>query len=130
MSADRAMADPSLATAFEDALDAGKLLLRHCTACGLMLPPDRALCPSCWSKALEWREAKGTGIVYSAVEFHRAFGAIPIPYTVVQVELDEGPRVIGWAEGKPPGGTRVRARIADYRDTKRLLFEPLNSERG
>ncbi len=130
MSADRATADPALAAAYEEALDAGALLLRRCTACGLMLPPDRALCPACWSKALEWQEAKGTGIVYSAVEFHRAFGEMPIPYTVVQVELDEGPRVIGWAEDKLPGGTRVRARLADYHDTKRLVFEPLISERG
>jgi uncharacterized OB-fold protein len=130
MTQDRTMTDPALATAFEEALDAGTLLLRRCTACGLMLPPDRALCPSCWSKALEWHEAKGTGIVYSAVEFHRAFGALPIPYTVVQVELDEGPRVIGWAEGKLAGGTRVRARLADYQDSKRLQFEPLNSQRG
>src|SRR6476661_319959 len=130
MTADRTVADPALATAFEEALDAGTLRLRRCTACGLMLPPDRALCPSCWSKALEWREAEGTGTVYSAVEFHRAFGDIPIPYTVVQVELDEGPRVIGWTEGKPAGGTRVRARLADYRDSKRLQFEPLTSERG
>jgi hypothetical protein len=49
------------------------------------------------SDELEWRKVSGRGVVYTWTVFHRAYHpafANEIPYAVVAVELDEGPRMI------------------------------------
>jgi uncharacterized OB-fold protein len=55
------------------------------------------MCPYCHSRdSLEWVPSSGKGHVYSFVAFETdrmAYPAFKIPYAVVLVELEEGPRI-------------------------------------
>jgi uncharacterized OB-fold protein len=73
--------------AFFEAATAGKLLIKKCAACGEHHCYPRAVCPFCASNRTEWREAKGTGTVYTCSVLRR--GA-PEPYCIAYVTLDEG----------------------------------------
>ena len=64
----------------------GKLLLKHCTACGAYHFYPRALCPFCFSDNTEWHEAAGTGTIYSFSVTRRA----EVPYAIAYVTLAEG----------------------------------------
>jgi uncharacterized OB-fold protein len=72
--------------AYWDAAGAGKLLVKQCAACGQYHHYPRALCPHCFSGKTEWREAKGTGTIYSYSVMRRTTPA----YTMAYVTLEEG----------------------------------------
>lgn len=63
----------------------GRLLVKHCNACGSAHHYPRVLCPFCHSDMLEWREFKGTGTIYS---FSVTRKAGPVPYAIAYVTLD------------------------------------------
>ena len=73
--------------AFFDAAAQGKLLIKKCTSCGEFHHYPRALCPFCFSEKTEWRDAKGTGTVYTYSVLRRG---VPVPYCIAYVKLDEG----------------------------------------
>lgn len=94
----------------------GQVHLRRCGACAAMHHPPRHYCPACASHDLSFVASPGRGTVYSAVVAHRVFGPAPVPevpYVVVTVELDEGPRILGTARGAPAEAWTIgrRARI-------------------
>ena len=72
------------------------LKLPWCAACERAFLPPAPVCPDCFGEALEWRAASGRGVVSTFVVVRQpwlpAFAG-DIPYNVVQVELDEGPRL-------------------------------------
>ena len=73
-----------------------KLMLPFCTECGKPHLPAGPVCPFCLSEEIEWRQASGRGTVSTFVIVHKAWFPSftkDIPYNVVQVELDEGPRL-------------------------------------
>ncbi|MBY4899179.1 Zn-ribbon domain-containing OB-fold protein [Cupriavidus sp. AU9028] len=72
--------------AFWKAAREGRLLLRHCTACGRPHWYPRALCPFCLGDT-EWKAASGLGEIYSYSVTRRAG---PDPYCIAYVRLDEG----------------------------------------
>ena len=76
--------------AYWQAADEGRLLLKHCTACGEHHHYPRDGCPFCGSLATEWRTAAGTGRVYS----HSTMGQGDAAYTLAYVTLDEGPTML------------------------------------
>jgi uncharacterized OB-fold protein len=71
---------------FWEAAAQGRLLLKHCTACGKVHHYPRAICPFCFSDRTEWRPASGRGTLYSYSAMRRA----PVPYAIAYVTLDEG----------------------------------------
>lgn len=72
----------------------GKLRIPRCRSCGQEFWPPGPVCPRDFSRDLEWVTDQGTGRVVSWVRFHKAyFEGDEIPYVVVQVELDSGPRL-------------------------------------
>ena len=73
--------------AFFDAAANGKLLLKYCNACREFHHYPRALCPHCFSENTEWRDAKGTGTIYTYSVLRRG---VPVPYCIAYVTLDEG----------------------------------------
>ncbi len=91
---DRKIPAPTLnegdAPYFEGAAQ-GKLMTKYCNDCKKYHHFPRPMCPHCHSTNTEWREAKGTGTVYS-VSVTRAAG--PVPYALAYVTLDEGPTMI------------------------------------
>lgn len=72
---------------FFDAAAEGRLLLKFCAACSQSHHYPRAHCPFCFSGRTEWREAKGTGTIYTYSILRRG---VPVPYCIAYVTLDEG----------------------------------------
>ena len=70
---------------------AGKLMIKYCNDCKQYHHYPRALCPFCFSDKTEWKQAKGTGTIYT-FSISRASG--PIPYAIAYVTLDEGPSMM------------------------------------
>lgn len=80
-----------------DALKQHRLLLKHCRACQRSHHYPRELCPHCHSDDLEWKQAAGTGRIYSYTVARRPAGPAfkaDTPYVVALVELDEGARLM------------------------------------
>jgi uncharacterized OB-fold protein len=74
-----------------------ELVLQHCRKCGSYRYPAGLTCPECLSDELEWKKVNGRGTVYTWTVFHRAYHrafADEVPYAVVAVELEEGPRML------------------------------------
>ena len=86
---DRIVSPPAVTPecqAYWDAANSGKLLVKFCTACKEYHHYPRAICPHCFSDQTEWREAKGTGTVYTYSISRRATP----PFTMAYVTLEEG----------------------------------------
>jgi uncharacterized OB-fold protein len=79
---------------FFQAAREGRLVFRACRSCGAGLHMPTQFCGRCGSRDTEWREAAGTGTLYSwTTVVQSAHPAYPAPYTIVQVALDEAPEV-------------------------------------
>ncbi len=69
-----------------------RLVLRACTACGLMRYPPTHACPWCMELGWHWHEVSGRGTTYSyEIVVHAIQPGFRewAPYPVVLVELDE-----------------------------------------
>ena len=83
-----------------------ELRLQRCFGCGAFRFPATPLCPDCRSFEFEWALCSGRGTVYSyTVVQHQTHPAFPVPYTMLLVELEEGPRVV--AQLRAPDATAV-----------------------
>ena len=82
---------------FWNAAGEGRLIFQTCRDCGHVQHPPRHLCGSCWSDALANVQSTGCGRIESLTVVRRApvsaFRA-KVPYVVVAVAMDEGPRMI------------------------------------
>jgi len=87
---DRPIADPRMNPGDEpyfEAARAGRLLIKHCNACGAYHHYPRALCPHCFSDKVEWVDAAGAGEIYSLSVTRRGG---PSAYCIAYVTLVEG----------------------------------------
>ena len=74
-----------------------RLCFQRCKGCGTWRHLPRALCARCGSDAWEWQPSSGRGRLYSWTVTHQPLHpdfAAEVPYAVVVVELDEGPRLV------------------------------------
>lgn len=81
---------------FWDGCAAGELRMQECTACQHIRYPIQPLCPRCLGTEVTWRALSGRGEVFAKVVYHRAFHpayAPDVPYNLVLVQLEEGPRM-------------------------------------
>lgn len=82
---------------FWEAARRHELRLPRCLKCRILWYPLGPVCPECFSERCEWARLSGRGKISSWVVFHKAYFpefAADIPYNVVQVELEEGPRLL------------------------------------
>jgi uncharacterized OB-fold protein len=83
----------------------GVLLLQHCGDCRHVQYYQQGMCRQCGSDNLSHRAASGRGRVHSFSVVHRAPGPafrLDVPYAVLLVDLEEGPRMIStYVGGKP-----------------------------
>ena len=88
----------------------GRLRLQRCTGFGAVRHYPQLVCARCYSLGVEWIDASGRGAVHSWTvahhAFHPAFKA-DLPYTLVTVDLAEGPRALGRLDA----GSQDRLRI-------------------
>ena len=95
---------------FWAAAQAHALRVPRCSVCGSWVFPIAPICQNCWSESLNWDLVSGRGVVTSWVVFHRAFDpafALDVPYAVVQVQLEEGIRLISNLVDVAPSEIRV-----------------------
>ena len=108
---DVAPADIALAyPAFWQAARAGRLEMQRCANCSRFRYFPAPLCPKCLSVEHEWQPVSGQGILYAFTIVHRAPTAAmakETPYTIVFVDLAEGPRVMARLDHIPPEGPRI-----------------------
>ncbi len=96
--------------AFFAAAKKGQLLLKKCRGCSHVLAPQRETCEYCFGEELEWVPASGKGILYSFVLMHQLLHPAfkdEVPYNVIVVELEEGPRIVSNMVGTPDEELRV-----------------------
>lgn len=105
----KTLPEPSwLTQPFWDATKEGKLKLQRCTTCGEHVWTPQMACRSCLTETLEWSEVSGRGTVYSFVNIYRAANpAYTAPYTIVVVDLDEGPRIFSDLIGIDPEAVKI-----------------------
>lgn len=77
------------AAPYLEALAEGRLLIKHCSACGSAHFYPREHCPFCGHAPTEWLTTRGVGTLYSFSIVHGA----KRPTAVAVVELPEGPRI-------------------------------------
>jgi uncharacterized OB-fold protein len=93
------------------------------------------MCAQCHSFDLEWVRTGGKGTLYTYTVAYRAFHPAfqnDVPYGVVVVELDEGPRMMGNSEGMKPEeikiGMRMEAVFKDVTEEVTLVnWKPLST---
>jgi hypothetical protein len=92
----------------------GRLVYRACGDCGRGLHPPTAHCPFCGGWNTDWREAQGTGTLYSWTTVHQSVHpAYPAPYTLVLVALDDTTdvRLIGHIDGEQELTAGMKMRV-------------------
>ncbi|WP_326536771.1 Zn-ribbon domain-containing OB-fold protein [Pseudorhodoferax sp.] len=112
---------------FTEGLAQGQLRYQCCEDCGAPQTLSRLACTACGSERLAWQQASGQGTVLAASVISRApsdaFRPL-VPYTLVLVELAEGPRVVGHALPGTAIGDRVRAGTFAHEQRNLLRFAP------
>jgi uncharacterized OB-fold protein len=89
-----------------------ELRLQRCSACAAFRFPVAPLCPECHSFDFEWALCSGRGTVYSyTIVQHQTHPAFPVPYTMLLVALEEGPRIIAQLRAPPGVGVSIGARV-------------------
>lgn len=96
------------------AADAGRLLVKYCTACARHHHYPRAICPHCFSDRTEWREASGFGSVHTYSVLGRG---VPVPYCIAYVTLEEGVTMLTNIVDCDLAAVRIDARV-------RVVFKP------
>lgn len=81
---------------FWDAVNEGRFLYQHCTACGTPQFFPRSVCHNCHGKAFEWRQSAGKGKVFTFSILYRAPGPAfkdDTPYVLALIDMEEGFRI-------------------------------------
>jgi hypothetical protein len=103
---------------FWEALAQGALIVQACARCERARHPIAPVCPHCAGTRFGWRALSGAGVVHSWARYRRSY--LPefeplIPYAVLCVSLDDGPRLYGrLASGEPAIGARVQAIVERF----------------
>jgi uncharacterized OB-fold protein len=87
-----------------------RLVLPQCRSCGSLDFPVPETCRHCLNREFDWIEAHGRGEIYSFVVMHQVYDpafAPRVPYAVVCVELEEGPRIVSNLVGCEPSAIRI-----------------------
>jgi uncharacterized OB-fold protein len=117
---------------FWDAQNKHELRFQKCSSCGQVRYPVGPLCPQCRSFDFDWITSSGRGAIYSyTIVRHQTHPAFAVPYTMLLVEMEEGPRVIAQLRGDPQGapdsapfaiGDRVRIEWEDLPEQTLPVF--------
>ena len=109
----------------------GQLFILRCHACGYYLHPPTPVCRRCLSRDIGPTPVSGAGRVRTFTINHQPwFPALPTPYVLAIVELDEQPglqfltRLVDCPPETVQAGLRVRVRFEPYGDIHLPLFAP------
>lgn len=99
-----------------------RLVVQRCRGCGRLGHPPVASCPSCHASAFDWPTMSGRGTVHTFTIVHHSVHPVTagsLPYVLVLVELEEGPRVLTNLRGVRPEDVEVGMPVE-------VLFEDLD----
>lgn len=99
-----------------------RLVVQRCARCGTLRFPPRELCTSCLSTEVEWAEVSGRGEIFSFNVMHQVYHpafATEVPYAVVVVKLEEGPKMISNLVDCPVDEIRIGMAVE-------VVFETMN----
>jgi uncharacterized protein len=109
---------------FYEGARAAHLMVQKCTGCGALRFPAQELCVNCLSSQSKWVEVSGRGEVYSfnimRQLYHPGFAA-EVPYAVVVIKLEEGPKVVSNLTGVEPAAIRCGMPVE-------VVFEKLSDQ--
>lgn len=116
---------------FWDGCQREELMLQHCAGCGHVFYYARRLCPACGGTALSWQASSGKGRVWSYSQVQVAFQGphwqSQLPYTVVLIDLDEGPRMLsrwlGPSGELPQVGQRAQVSFPEVQGQRLPYFQ-------
>ncbi len=118
--------ESALSAPYWEGLARGELLLQICAHCGTVRHYPRLLCTQCFRESVRWVAASGHGRIHSWTIAHYAYHpgfADELPYTLVTVDLDEGPRALGrWYGDALAIGLPVCVRITPSTEGPELGF--------
>lgn len=110
--------------AWQDALEAGRILGHECEDCGWITAFPRGACDHCGGRALGVTELPTTGEVYSVTRVHVAPEGFEGGYGLALVDLGAA-RVLGRVEGEVDIGDPVRfTAVFDGTGDPAPVFEP------
>lgn len=111
-----------------------ELRMQRCEECGYVRWPPSPVCPECWSDVSVWSTLSGNGTLVSWVVFHVGF--LPafeesLPYIIVEVELEEGPRYLAPLAGdfgvdELSQGMVMQVTFTDQGEFTLPAFEPVD----
>jgi uncharacterized OB-fold protein len=81
---------------FWEAARNGELRMQKCDRCGHVRFPVNPVCTECLSPEHSWTRLSGRGTVLAHLVFHQVYHrawTIDVPYSVIMVQLEEGPRM-------------------------------------
>ncbi len=83
--------------AFNEGLKANKILGVKCKDCGTITSPPKMFCSKCQSPNMDIIELKANGkiVTFSTINVVAEGREAECPYTIVMVELAEGPWIMG-----------------------------------
>ena len=114
---------------YNEYLAQGQFMLLRAKASKKFIFYPRVAEPLTGDTDLEWIKASGRGIVYSATVVRQRPPAAD--YSVVLVDLEEGPRMMSRVDGMAPAdvriGMNVEARIVQEGDSPLLVFVPASA---
>lgn len=122
---------------FWNALNEGRLMLRHCRDCDTVFHYPRTVCPQCLSSDLDWKQARGTGTLYTYTISRRATHPLfvdEVPQYLAVVELDEGPRLTSTLTNVPEENITIGMALEpvfERHEAERitlLRFQPVRAE--
>jgi len=99
---------------FWEAARRHELALQRCDDCRHLRYPPAPVCPECLSERATWTPVSGRGTVTTFVIVHKPYFpsfTADLPYNVVQVQLDEGPRLTANLVGVGHPDLRIGARV-------------------
>jgi uncharacterized protein len=107
---------------FWSGLQAGRLLIQRCAACGQLRHPPGPACTACHSLEWDTLEASGRGKLFSFVVMHQPrHPGFDYPLPVGLVELDEGVRLVAPLTDVRPEALRTGMAV-------QVVIEPVAGE--
>jgi uncharacterized OB-fold protein len=94
---------------YNEALKENKIMGLKCHACGALTVPPKMVCSQCAGSDMEVVEVGGTGKIktFTTVFVASEGREEEVPYTIVMVELDDGPWIMGNLDGVSPEQTSM-----------------------
>jgi uncharacterized OB-fold protein len=114
---------PDMAEFFDGALH-GTLMVQKCDSCGELEFPAHTLCSKCLGTPTSWVPVSGRGKIYSFNIMHQVYHpafASEVPYAVVVVKLEEGPKFVSNLTGIKPHEIRIGMPVE-------VFFEKMSDE--